>query len=280
MNFIDCIKLVCVFSLSLCLILACDGGKMTQETITLPSIKDVPDSAWKRLSEKKIFFGHQSIGFNIMAGIEDVLKENTKLGLSIVETNNPADFTRPLFAHSRVGKNYEPLSKIRSFATFMDNGLGDKVDMAFFKFCNVDINRKTDAKGLFDEYAKTMAALKGKYPKTIFVHVTSPVRIVQTGIKVPLKKLLGKPIDGYEDNAKRGDYSELIRRAYAGKEPLFDLAMIESTMPDGTRATFTKDGKVCAYLVPEYTKDGGHLNEKGRKIVAEQLLIFLANLAE
>jgi len=239
----------------------------------------VPAESWQKLAQKRIYFGHQSVGFNIMAGVEDVLKENSRLMLSVVETCNPADFNRSLFAHSRVGKNHEPLSKIKGFATLMENGLGEKSDIAFFKFCNVDINSKTDVKALFNEYSKALASLKAKYPKAVFVHMTSPVRIVQTGIKVPLKKLLGKPIDGYDDNAKREEYNELMRKAYAVKEPLFDLAMIESTLPDGSRTTFTKEGREYAYLAPEYTKDGGHLNEKGRKIVGEQLLIFLASLS-
>jgi len=39
-----------------------------------------------------------------------------------------------------------------------------------------------------------------------------------------------------------------------------------------------RDQKVFIML-PQYTTDGGHLNEEGRKIVAEQLLIVLAELA-
>jgi hypothetical protein len=31
-------------------------------------------------------------------------------------------------------------------------------------------------------------------------------------------------------------------------------------------------------MVPEYTTDGGHLNEIGRKKIAEQFLILLAKL--
>ncbi len=254
------------------------GVTMADQSMSFKKIKEVPDSAWMQLSEKKIYFGHQSIGFNIMAGVEDVLNENPQIRLRIAETHDPADFTQPVFAHSRVGKNQEPLSKIAAFSTYMEDGLGGKADIAFFKFCNVDIHGKTDPKTLFDAYEKVLAVLKKRYPKTIFVHVTSPLRIVQTGIKVPLKKLLGKPIDGYEDNAVRADYSDLIREAYGGKEPVFDLTRIESTLPDGRRVTFKKDNKAYPYLSPQYTKDGGHLNEKGRRIVAEQLLIFLANL--
>jgi len=32
-------------------------------------------------------------------------------------------------------------------------------------------------------------------------------------------------------------------------------------------------------MLPKYTPDGGHLNEQGRKNVAEQLLILLAETA-
>ncbi len=70
----------------------------------------------------------------------------------------------------------------------------------------------------------------------------------------------------------------MLIKQYEGKEPIFDIAKIESTFPDGTRSSFTKDGKTYYSMVPEYTYDGGHLNETGRKKVAEQLLILLAQL--
>jgi hypothetical protein len=59
---------------------------------------------------------------------------------------------------------------------------------------------------------------------------------------------------------------------------IIDIAKIESTYPDGTRCSFSIDGKTYYSMAPEYTSDGGHLYEIGRKKVAEQLLIFLANL--
>ena len=42
--------------------------------------------------------------------------------------------------------------------------------------------------------------------------------------------------------------------------------------------TFEKDGRTYYALAPLYTNDGGHLNETGRKVVAEKLLYFLASL--
>ena len=99
----------------------------------------------------------------------------------------------------------------------------------------------------------------------------------QTGIKAWIKKLIGKPVGGYDDNIKRNQFNELLKKEYDGKEPVFDLAKMESIRPDGKRETFTKDGKTHYSLVPDYTSDGSHLNETGRKKAAEQLLLLLVN---
>ena len=101
------------------------------------------------------------------------------------------------------------------------------------------------------------------------VHFTEPLTSVQTGPKAWIKKIIGRTIGGVDDNIKRN-----------GKEPVFDIVRIQSTFPDGTRATLIRDGKTYHYLVPDYTYEGGHLNEKGGKTVVEQLLILLANLSK
>ena len=77
---------------------------------------------------------------------------------------------------------------------------------------------------------------------------------------------------------QRQQYNEMLRKEYAGREPLFDIAQIESALPDSSRVAFKKGEENYYGMAPEYTDDGGHLNEKGRKIFAEQLLIFLAAL--
>jgi len=244
------------------------------------SSKNPPETAWQLLSHKKIYFGHQSVGNNIIDGIKDIMKENSKIKLNIVKTNDPKMFTTPIFAHSPIGKNMNPISKIDAFAKFMEQGIGNKADFAFFKFCYVDITRNTDINQIFTYYKNTMKHLKEKYPKTTFIHVTVPLTIVQTGFKVWIKKIIGRPIGGYADNIKRNQFNEMLRNEYKNKEPIFDLALTESTFPDKTRCFFTKEGKTYYSLVPAYTHDGGHLNELGRKIVAEQLLILLANLSQ
>lgn len=104
---------------------------MPEKTTHSPSIKDITDSAWKKLSEKRIYFGHQSVGFNIIDGIKDVMKKNPQIKLNIVETSDPSEFNTPLFAHSRVGKNTDPKSKIDAFASFVEKGIGDNANIAF-----------------------------------------------------------------------------------------------------------------------------------------------------
>lgn len=268
------------YSLIAVTIIGCSGGKMdTKNKVSFPSIKDVPAEAWQKLSQKKIYFGHQSVGQNILDGFNDVMKQNQQIKLNIVELAKITDFDKPFFSHSGVGKNEDPRSKCEDFADVIDKKIAGKVDIAFFKFCFVDVVPNTDVNKLFVAYKETLVSLKEKYPRVMFVHMTVPLTAAQTGPKVWIKKIIGRPIGGYEDNIKREQFNAMLLKEYEGKDAIFDLAKIESTTPDGSRAVFEKDGKTYPRMVPEYTNDGGHLNELGRKVIAEQLLIVLANLA-
>jgi hypothetical protein len=252
---------------------------MDQQKTTPPSIKDLPAGALQELSQRRIFFGHQSVGYNIIDGIKDVMKENPQIKLNIAKTRKPSDFSAPLFGHSDIGKNDDPTSKTDDFVGIIEQGLGDKVQIVFFKFCFVDVVAGTDVDRLFNDYRSKLAALKEKYPSVALIHWTVPLMTVQTGPKAWIKTLIGRPLEGYDDNISRQQFNDKLRKEYNGKELLFDLAAIESTKPDSSRLSFIKDGKTGYALVPQYTTDGGHLNEMARKLVAEQLLVLLANIA-
>jgi len=267
-----------IISIMLTILSGCTGDKMKTEKIVLPEINSVTAEKWQHLSQQKIYFGHQSVGFNIIDGIGDLMKTNPQIKLNIIETKNPADLDAPVFAHSPVGENTNPKSKCEAFAEAMNNGLGEKTDIAFFKFCYIDFFPDTNVEEIFETYKNTISALRSKYPKTIFVHVTTPLTTQQTGIKALIKKIIGKPVAGYADNIIREKFNEKMRGYYKGKEPVFDLALIESTTPAGVRVGFMHKGQTGYTLAPEYTYDGGHLNEKGRKVAAEQLLILLSDL--
>ena len=260
--------------------ISCDGGEMSEKNVSFSSLKEVPASAWKKLAQKKIYFGHQSVGYNIIDGIRDIMKENQQIKLNIVETADESDFKWGVFAHSPIGENENPKTKIEQFEKLMEEGIGNKANLAFFKFCYVDIVSETDINTLFYDYKQTIERLKTKFPQTIFIHVTSPLMIVQSGPKAWIKKIIGRPIGGYDDNIIRNQYNELLNKEYNSKEPIFDIAKIESTLPDGTMLTFKKDEKHYFTVVPEYTYDGRHLNETGRRKVAERLLLYLTELTK
>jgi hypothetical protein len=159
----------------------------------------------------------------------------------------------------------------------MAAGAAGGVDIALVKFCYVDIEAGTDVPALFAAYQSTLASLKARYPRTTFVHVTAPLTTVQGGLKAFVKRLLGRSPAGMAENARREEFNALLRQATSGKEPLFDLALAESTAPDGRTETFDWNGRPVPALVPAYTGDGGHLDGDGRHRAARLLVSVLAS---
>lgn len=238
----------------------------SDETVTLAVLQKV--------AEKRIYFGHQSVGLNIIDGIHDILKDHQGVELKMVKTTDPAVLNSPVFAHSMIGENEDPVSKINDFVRSMDSGLGGKAEIAFFKFCYVDITRSTDVEKIFSAYKSALQRLKEKYPHTKFVHLTAPLSLSLPSLKGWIKGVLGRE----DNNIKKNAFNAMLRREYGGSGLLFDVAAIESTHPDGRKASFTSSGTTYDSLVPNYTNDDGHLNETGRKIMAAQLLKFLSTL--
>jgi hypothetical protein len=257
---------------------ACRGGAVKQEPVELASLGEVSDTTWRSLGTKRIFFGHQSVGANIMEGVADVLRDEPRIGLRVVGDEDSLAGGGGVFAHGRVGRNGDPALKTDDFARLVEGPLRGGVDVAFHKYCYADITEATDVAAVFGYYQTTMARLRAEFPGVVFVHVTTPLVRVQSGPRATLKLLLGKSPGRYDGNFARERFNDLMRDAYRGKEPLFDLAAVESTRPDGSREAI-RSGKQSGYaLVPAYTMDNSHLNEVGRRRVAEELLVFLARL--
>ncbi|NVJ22569.1 hypothetical protein HUW62_15210 [Myxococcus sp. AM011] len=233
----------------------------------------------EKLASRRIFFGHQSVGGNLLDGVKQIPASSQGLAPRVVEVKNPTESLAPgTLAHALVGQNEKPESKIADFERMMDAGLAKSTDVAFFKFCYIDFNGATDSRALFEKYRVSLEGLKARHPGTTFVHVTAPLTTVQRGAKAWLKELLGRPVWGIAENVRREMFNELMRKAYGGKEPLFDLARLESTAPDGTRETYELNGQTWPAMVPGYSDDGGHLNATAQARLAKELLNFLASL--
>jgi lysophospholipase L1-like esterase len=261
-------------------IIGCGGETVRSESRPLGSIEDIPVSTWQALSRKKLYFGHQSLGNNIMIGIAETMASHPEIKMNIVKLGDIPSVGGQFFAHEEVGKNDWPLTKTKAFGDRIRSGLGEKVDIAFLKYCFWDIRSHTDVQEVFKDYKETVAALRAQYPKVTFVHFTVPLMAYQTGVTAGVKRMLHFQVEWDIDNIKRDELNALILQEYGGKEPVFDIAAIESTLPDGSHVSFSHNGMNYSYLAQEYTNDGGHLNPEGRKRVAEQLLITLAHIAE
>jgi hypothetical protein len=265
--------------LSILLIIAgCKGDSGMVEKVKLPSMNDIPKSTWQSLYQKKIYFGHQSVGDNIIDGIKIVMKSNNNIKLNIQKLNEVEESNIPVFAHSYIGANEDIDSKLNGFSQNIKNELKGNVDIAFLKLCFWDVRSKTDINWVFNNYKKTMDKLKAEFPNITFLYFTVPLMTHSNSVLSAFKRII-KPDNSDLDNIQRNELNRLIVLEYNGKEPLFDVARVESTRPDGSRAVFVSGGKEYYYLPVEYTNDGGHLNAYARKYVAEQLLITLARLA-
>lgn len=149
--------------------------------------------------------------------------------------------------------------------------------MAFLKLCYVDLDGKANARELFEKYKTTVAQLEKQVK---LIHFTAPLTTMETSWKTRLKSFLGnKDIWEYADNVVRNEYNQMILQEYQNKN-LVDIAEIESTYGDGKREAFKTQDKTYYSLIKAYTYDHGHLNETGRKKVAEALLLAIANSLE
>lgn len=249
---------------------------MTNSGITKGA--DISEAQLAKLKSMRILFGHQSVGKNIMDGLQSLGSENPPYSLNIVETDFPEKVAGPVFAHFRVGANMTPDSKIESFKEHVAKS-GNAVDLASFKFCYVDVGPDTDGELLFQKYQKMMTEIRKQFPALQIMHVTIPLKAIDGGMKGIVKKIMGKST-GEEANVNRTRYNDLLRKEYQGKEPFFDLAALESTAPDGSRVEGMKKGSRYEALYPQYSDDGEHLNAAGAKKSAVGLLQAVADAAE
>lgn len=232
----------------------------------------------ERIAQRRIFFGHQSVGGNLLDGVRQ-LAAAAGVPVRIVEAPTAGGVAPATFGHTPVAKNGDPFQKLRSFEqAFGQQPTG--LDIALVKFCYVDITASTDVKALFARYRATINDLRVKNPGTVFVHVTAPLTVVQGGAKESLKRLLGRAPHETIENMRREEYNTLLRQAYREREPLFDLARVESIAPDGTAVTAEWKGSVVPAMAPVYTDDGGHLNAAGKLRAARELASVLAAIPD
>lgn len=215
----------------------------------------------------RVFFGHQSVGWNILEGLGN-LGSGVPPVLRLKDHPSP---TGSFLLHEELGGNGGPQGKFQAFLSFFREARAPEVDVALFKLCYVDFHRHSDVENIFADYAETVAAFKALRPLTTFVHATVPLTAVSAKDRIlsPLKLMLGRP-HPEGANIARNAFNDRLRDRFS-REPIFDIASEESTRPDGTAETFDDGGRARRCLVKAYTADGGHLNDEGSRRLARAM---------
>jgi hypothetical protein len=245
-----------------------DPGVSATATVTVTATPTPPANTlaaqFEVLSHHALYFDHASVGENLMDGVAGLLADVSGPKPTLINMNESNGGVKPNLITTGVWAesmrlalwNNDPWTKIQEFRSDLDKGVGTRADIAWMKFCFVDFYTGTDVDGLFAAYQSMIASAKAAYPSVHFVHFTAPL----------------ETSGSQAINAVREAFSAKVRAAYGSD--VFDLALYESTRPDGTRET---SGGVPA-LVPAYTNDSGHLNATGQAHVVPELVRFLANL--
>jgi len=238
-----------------------------------------PDPALRaqleQLAKARVFFAHQSVGANLIEGLQAIARDNG-VALQTRDVAREPSVPNQTFGHVFVGENGKPLAKLDEYKDRLVKQRSAPPELAMVKLCFLDFTADTDPKAVFARYQADMAVLRAQLPGTRFVHVTTPLTTIESGPKAWLKRLTGRSPWGVVENQRREQYNQLMRAAYSGREPFFDLAKLESTAEDGSRTLTNSGDTQTAALTAAYTTDGSHLNATGERIAARGLVGVLA----
>ena len=248
--------------------------KSTSAVTRGESTKQQLEPDWKSLATMPIYFGHQSVGRNLVDGLREMTDSSSSIPLRIVHSRERAPDRANTLVEFLIGENGRAESKLTDFAAALEQ-IGDTGDaVALFKYCYLDITAATDVEALFARHRDAVRTMRVKHPNLTFIHVTAPLTTLETGPRYVVKRLLGKSTTR-DANARRNEFNARIRNAYRD-EPIFDLAQVESTRPDGSRSFFRIGADTVHTLAPELTDDGGHLNATGRRAAATEFAAVVA----
>lgn len=248
------------------------GGGGTPVEMTGDELTAEPSAeALDAVAEARIFFGHQSVGANILAGLP-LVYEGSDTQPDILESRTALAGSGPVLQHAAIGGNGDPIGKIDDFDALVRDGIGDSVDVALMKLCYIDFTSATDPEEVFDAYESTMAGLEEAYPDVTFVYTTVPLTVdlgLVDSAKATAKVWLGRSASATPPNLIRERYNELIRERYGDSGRLLDIAAGESYLGDGIYEARDKDGTTYRVMNPDLASgDGEHLNEQGSEDLA------------
>lgn len=221
--------------------------------------KEVTEEDMELLRSKKILFASRSFGLNLCNGLRALAREDKKYEfLSSYERYDvfkaggdlsviPADaFKEKNFVHflATYWPHTKRVEEVDDLLRKEPHQFGKTVDVVIIYF-------HTAAPKNFEQYATKMDAMQKDFPKARFIYVTA-----------------GFMAEKYaKQNEEAHEWSELVRKRYMGKAPLYDLGKILSD-----------DFRAGHIYCPEYSKDpaGVHPNlPAGETMMAKGFLLLL-----
>lgn len=233
---------------------------------------------WGAVASRTIYFGHQSVGRDLIAGIKR-LNNDGAIGLSLIQTDDPTCLTGPAFVHFLAGTNRDYASKNAALLRLLNTRNHADGAIVLLKYCYVDMRDDLSPYTIFAAYCEMTETIQLEYPDVTVVHATMPLTTVESAFQARASQIMGRPTLRQASIA-RHRYNELLRAEFVGNQPIFDLARVEATRPDGTVAMFMSQGSAIETLAPENTYDGGHLTPQCQLAAAEALLDVLADVVE
>src|SRR5882724_4594003 len=91
------------------------------------------------VSRTRVFFGHQSVGMNVLDGVRGVYAAHGTAGPAIGQDATQPGQDEGFINHAFIGVNEDPWLKIADFDARMRAGAGHQADVALMKLCYVDI---------------------------------------------------------------------------------------------------------------------------------------------
>jgi hypothetical protein len=225
------------------------------------SATNYPKANLEKIGQTKWYFAHASVGANMMDGVSDLHATDKTLylfqGISAGEKPPSSVQGGTIYEHNRGNPGWK--AKFDGFETCVSNGWHyPAINVAMNKLCYIDQHAS------FKYYLHSMTNLEAAFPQTTIVYTTMPLMT-----------------DADSDNFLRNAFNERLREwTRQNGRVLFDIADIEAHDPNGKVCTFQYRNKTCQKLCDGYTKDGGHLNEAGRQLVAKGFYALAAALTE
>ena len=217
--------------------------------------------------DRRLVFAHQSVGYQVIQGIQTLATDLSQPKPVLIDvTVDTIPETGGFLGHFYCGTNGDGYTKTGHLDTLLRGGLAAEVDTVVLKFCYADLRYSSGyiPAQLFAEYKATMDGLITDFPAITFILATETI-VCEADEDGPA-------------NTLRMTYNNLIRAEYGSTGRLWDIALAESTDPNGNRIV---TGGI-EHLFTEYASaDLEHISgvdSIGRKAAATPLLLLMAGI--